>query len=106
MTQRSRLHSAIYSITPSRNPSRAIIIKMIVTITGTNDLLRKAELDKLVGAFLEEYGDMALERFDGEETNAERMRESIQSMPFLSPRKMVVLREPGKQKAFAEAIDD
>lgn len=79
---------------------------MIVTITGANDLLRRAELDKLVSAFLEEYGDMALERFDGEETNAERMRESIQSMPFLSPRKMVVLREPGKQKAFAEAIDD
>lgn len=79
---------------------------MIVTITGANDLLRKAELDKLVSAFLEEYGDMALERFDGEETGADRMRESIQSMPFLSPRKMVVLREPSKQKAFAEAISD
>lgn len=79
---------------------------MVVTITGVNDLLRKAELDKLVSAFLTEYGDMALERFDGEETSAERMRESIQSMPFLSSRKMVVLREPGKQKAFAEAIGD
>ncbi len=79
---------------------------MVVTITGANDLQRKAELDVLTSNFLNEHGDMALERFDGEETSAERMRESIQSMPFLSTRKMVVLREPGKQKAFAEAITD
>ncbi len=79
---------------------------MIVTITGANDLLRKRELDKLVDAFLAEHGDMAVERFDGEETTADRMRESVQSMPFLSNRKLVVLREPSKQKLFAEAIAD
>ncbi|HSD55860.1 MAG TPA: DNA polymerase III subunit delta [Candidatus Saccharimonadales bacterium] len=77
---------------------------MIVTITGANDLLRRGELDKLVQAFIGEHGDMAVERFDGEESAPERMRESVQSMPFLSPRKLVVLREPGKQKSFAEAI--
>jgi DNA polymerase III subunit delta len=79
---------------------------MVVTITGANDLQRKAELDALVHSFLDAHGDMALERFDGEETAADRMRESIQSMPFLSVRKMVVLREPSKQKSFAEAIAD
>ena len=79
---------------------------MIVTVTGPNDLLRRDELVALTSAFEAEFGDMAIERFDGEETTAERMRESIQSMPFLSPKKLVVLREPGKQKAFAEAITD
>jgi DNA polymerase III subunit delta len=78
---------------------------MIVTLTGANDLLRKSELAKLVAAFESEYDAMAIERFDGEETAATRMRESIQSMPFLSARKLVILREPGKQKEFAEAID-
>lgn len=77
---------------------------MIVTLTGANDLLRKKELDKLVSAFGIEHGDMAIERFDGEEAATERMRESVQSMPFLSVRKMVVLREPGKQKTFAETV--
>jgi len=79
---------------------------MIVTVTGANDHLRKRELAALIAVFEAEHGDMAIERFDGEETGAERMRESIQSLPFLSPRKLVVLREPGKQKAFAEAITD
>jgi DNA polymerase-3 subunit delta len=77
---------------------------MVVTITGANDLLRKSELDKLVSEFVAEHGDMAVERFDGEEAGSDRMRESVQSMPFLSPRKMVILREPGKQKPFSEAI--
>jgi DNA polymerase-3 subunit delta len=79
---------------------------MIVTLTGANDLLRKGELSTLVAAFEAEHGDMATERLDGEETTTDRMLESVQSMPFLSVRRLVVLREPGKQKAFAEAIAD
>lgn len=79
---------------------------MIVTITGANDYARRSELDKLVSAFVAEHGDMAVERYDGEDASAERMRESIQSLPFLSARKLVVLREPSKQKAFAENIGD
>jgi DNA polymerase-3 subunit delta len=78
---------------------------MIVTITGANDLLRKKELDGIVQSFLADHGDMAIERFDGEETSSDRMTESLQSMPFLSARKLVILREPGKQKAFAESIE-
>jgi DNA polymerase-3 subunit delta len=79
---------------------------MIVTITGANDLQRKRELDALVQTFVAEQGDMAVERLDGEEASVDRMRESIASVPFLSPRKLVVLREPSKQKAFTEVIAD
>jgi DNA polymerase-3 subunit delta len=77
---------------------------MIVTLTGSNDFARSAELKKLVAAFVQEHTDMGLERLDGEEHDAARMRESASAMPFLTARKMVVLREPGKQKAFAENI--
>lgn len=77
---------------------------MIVTLTGTNDHQRKRELDTLVAVFEAEHGDMAIERFDGEETTVDRMREGVQSMPFLSARKLVCLREPSKQKGFAEVI--
>jgi DNA polymerase III subunit delta len=77
---------------------------MIVTLTGANDHQRNAELAKLIAAFEAEHGDMAIERYDGDDSTLERMRESVQSMPFLSSRKMVLLREPSKQKAFAEII--
>lgn len=79
---------------------------MVVTLTGSNDFARSNELKQLVTAFVAEHTDMALERLDGEEHDAARLRESVSAMPFLTARKMVVLREPGKQKAFAEHIAD
>src|ERR1700742_2933571 len=79
---------------------------MVVTLTGTNDFARQTALSKLVNDFIAEHTDMAVERLDGEEATADRMRESAASLPFLTPRKLVVLREPGKQKAFAEHIGD
>ena len=78
---------------------------MIITLSGPNDLARRRALDALVADFITENGDMALERLDGEEATAQRMLESVQSLPFLSPRKLVVLREPGKQKDFAGMLE-
>lgn len=79
---------------------------MVVTITGANDFARKQELDSLVRDFLLTHDDMAIERLDGEDASADRMQEAMSSLPFLTERKMVILREPGKQKAFAENIDN
>lgn len=79
---------------------------MVTTLTGTNDLQRRLELDKLVTAFVADHTDMALERFDGEEATPAAMRGALASLPFLTARKLVVLREPSKQKAFTEQIDD
>lgn len=79
---------------------------MVVTLTGANDFGRKAELSKLVADFVAVHTDMAVERYDGDEAEPARMRESVSSLPFLTERKLVVLYEPGKQKAFAEHIDD
>lgn len=53
-----------------------------------------------------EHGDMALERIDGEEAEYARMREAVQSLPFLVPRKLVVLRTPGANKEFAEKFEE
>jgi len=83
---------------------------MITTLTGENDVLRTQALRTLVDAFTTEHGDMGLERLDGEEASYERMREAVQSLPFLAPRKLVLLRSPGSNKDFAEKfaqfIDD
>jgi DNA polymerase III subunit delta len=79
---------------------------MIVTLTGANDHARKQALQQRMAAFSNEYEAMAIERLDGEEASADRLQEALQSLPFLTPRKLVVLREPGKQKQFQEMIAD
>ena len=78
---------------------------MIVTLTGSNDFARTRELKKLVADFVAEHGDFTLETLDGEEASFERLQEALQSLPFLSPKKLVVLRMPGANKQFAEAAE-
>lgn len=79
---------------------------MVTTLTGPNDFMRDAEMRTLVGSFVGEHGDMAVEKLDGEEAPFERMQEALQSLPFLAARKLVVLRAPSANKQFAEAAED
>lgn len=78
---------------------------MITTLAGENDVLRQEALRQSIDAFVKEHGDMGLERLDGEEAGYERMHEAVQGLPFLSTRKLVVLRAPGLDKDFTEHFE-
>jgi DNA polymerase III subunit delta len=78
---------------------------MTTTLTGENDVMRQAALQQLIESFVLEHGDMALERLDGEEVSYERMHEAVQSLPFLAPRKLIVLRTPSANKEFTEKFE-
>lgn len=78
---------------------------MVVCLTGSNSFLLRAELDRRVNAFLSEHGDMALDKIDGEEASYDRIREALESMPFLASKKMVVLRAPSANKEFLEKAE-
>lgn len=73
---------------------------MIITLTGENSFGLSRELRQLVEAFVGEYGNMALEKLDGQEASFEKISEALTSLPFLASRKMVVLRAPGTNKKF------
>lgn len=78
---------------------------MIVCLTGENDAARSSALTQFIDTFVEKQGDMAVERLDGEEVNYERMAAAASSLPFLVPRKLVLLRTPGANKEFAEKLE-
>ena len=64
------------------------------------------ELRSLTDAFLADEGDMGLERIDGDEASIERISEALTSLPFLSNKKMVVLRQAAANKQFTERAAD
>lgn len=64
-----------------------------------------AEQRRVVDAFLQKHGDMALERLDAEEVSADRIREALESMPFLAEQKMVVIKNPTANKQFGEVAE-
>lgn len=78
---------------------------MIVTLTGENSFGLQQELDKLAGEFVKQYGDLALERLDGEEAEFGRLQEAMTGLPFLASKKLVVLRAPSTNKQFAEQAE-
>lgn len=75
---------------------------MITTLTGTNRYTLQAAIKARTAAFANEHGDMALERLDGEEVTLDRISEALNSLPFLTSKKMVVLRQPSLNKEFTE----
>lgn len=60
------------------------------------------ELQRRTAQFLAEAGDMALEKLDAEEATPERLQEALTSLPFLSSKKLVVIRSGASNKLFAE----
>jgi DNA polymerase III subunit delta len=78
---------------------------MITVLTGENRFVLQQELQRIVGSFVAEHTDMALEQIDGEDAEFDRIREALQSMPFLASKKLVVLRNPGANKQFVESAE-
>lgn len=78
---------------------------MVTVLTGDNTFALRSAIDARVSEFIAEYGDIAVERLDGEEASFERLQKSLQSSPFLAARKLVILRNPSVNKQFAEQIE-
>ena len=74
----------------------------MTVLTGENAFALKRALDTRVQMFISEYGDFAVERLDGAEASFERIQESLQSLPFLATKKLVILRDAGLNKQFTE----
>lgn len=79
---------------------------MVSVLTGSNALLLQQTLNMLLGDFVSEVGDIGVEKLDGEEASYDRMREALESMPFLASKKLVVLRAPSANKEFVEKSAD
>lgn len=78
---------------------------MKVALTGSNHYLLKKRLDEITNAFIAEQNELALERKDAEETDFQSVLDAVQSLPFLSERKMLVLRGAGNNKDISGQIE-
>jgi DNA polymerase-3 subunit delta len=78
---------------------------MITMLTGDNSFALRQALQSLVEAFIDEHGDLALERIDCEGLEPDRIREAVAGLPFLAARKMVVLRGLDTNKQLQERLE-
>lgn len=78
---------------------------MVTVLTGDNTLAIKKRLDELVEKFVKQHGELAVERLDGEEAEAQMIFEAAQSLAFLTPKKLLIIRGLSENKAAAENIE-
>lgn len=79
---------------------------MIVVLTGANDLALHNELHKIIDGFKTDFGD-SIENFDGMEiTTSDSLLDSVRSISFLDPRKLVIVRSFSKNLELMGRIED
>ncbi|MGH7238658.1 MAG: DNA polymerase III subunit delta [Candidatus Saccharimonadales bacterium] len=77
-----------------------------ITLSGDNIFALKQELAGLTREFSERYGDLAIERLDGEESELAVVRSALNSSGLLAERKLVILGSPSRNKQISDAIED
>lgn len=78
----------------------------ITILTGTNDYARAEALTRLADKFIAEHGDLAVERLDGDIVDYNRVHEAVTGIPFLSAKKLVVLKGAAANKSLSEKIGE
>jgi DNA polymerase III delta subunit len=77
---------------------------MVSVLTGSNSFALQQTLNAHVFAFKAEHGDLAFEQVDASETALQKIIETVRALPFLSTKRMVVLRGISENKEVADAI--
>jgi DNA polymerase III delta subunit len=78
---------------------------MITTLTGSNGYELQSKLRDMISSHESTYGDLAIERIDGEEADFGNLQHALAALPLFTDKKLVILRAPSKQKKFVENIE-
>lgn len=78
---------------------------MISVYAGKNSFLINKTLNNLKSDFLNNFGEMSVEELDGEETTFSLLIGAVQATPFLSPEKLVIVKDLARNPDIVEKID-
>jgi DNA polymerase III delta subunit len=78
---------------------------MVIALTGGNSFSLRRRLNELVGKFVKEHGDLALERIDAEEVEYQTILDALQNLPFLAEATYLVERAGTNQALLSNELD-
>lgn len=76
---------------------------MVITLVGNNFLVDGALLD-IKNVFIKDHGDFAVESFDAQEQEFQTIYDSVKNIPFLSPKKLTIIRQPSANNEFVKKV--
>jgi DNA polymerase-3 subunit delta len=78
---------------------------MIVAFIGDNGYAREQAAKEFVGSFTNLHGAVAVDKLAGEDIDIAALTEAVSTVPFLSARRLVVVRDLGSNKILADKLD-
>ena len=78
---------------------------MILAFIGDNGHAREQAAREFIDGFIGVHGTVAVDKFNGDELDSATLSDAISSIPFLSERRLVVVRDLSVNKQLAEQID-
>lgn len=78
---------------------------MVRVITGPNEFMAKQAYSQAINDFVKANSELALERIDCTDIELDGVVLAVSNLPFLEPKKMVVLKDLGHNKELAENIE-
>lgn len=78
---------------------------MVITVTGDNRHQVKTEVQRIMADFAQQHGDLAVERFDAAETEAEHTLSVVQATSLFNPEKLIYIEDFEANKALVEATE-
>lgn len=78
---------------------------MIIAFIGDNGYDKELAAKEYIAGFIGVHGAVAVDKFAGEDLTTSMLSGAITTMPFLSPRRMVVVRDYGSNKELAEKFE-
>lgn len=79
---------------------------MILAFIGDNGFAREQAASEYILGFVNVHGAMAVDKFIGEDTDFAALNTSVSTVPFLSQRRLVVVRDFGANKLLADKLSD
>lgn len=79
---------------------------MVNVLAGPNRFVLRRELTRRKSEFIDKNGDLAVETFDGEEAEFEKIMSATQSVSLFTPTKMVIVNELSSNKQAADRIEE
>lgn len=78
---------------------------MILAFIGDNSYAREQAAAEFITGFVGVHGAMAVDKFAGEELTFVALSDAITTIPFLSPRRLVIVRDMSTNKPLAEQLE-
>lgn len=78
---------------------------MIIAFVGDNTHNRDAASNDFINGFISIHGEIAVDRFRGEELTTQQLVDSITTSPFLTQKRLVIVRRLMPNKQLAESIE-